>query len=201
MEANLNKIALPSESTQVVLCGNAHCYTLGETVESRGWWWRLWWWRQQQRPHRHTIICVEFHSHLIRRIVFCCVELFVGDLFEHTRRPLASLFLNWLCVCRKIAQKEFSIWLFFLLVGFVNCCYCVPFLWVVCFSILRVFLFVFVRSVKQCHAIYANALKLLFVMTVHSLDIPLFLLFWLYLSHRTIISIKDNVIRGIRLLV
>lgn len=147
-----------------------------------------WWWCVSNGRHRYTIImCVEFHSHLIKWIVFCWVVCwrFVRTAY---RRPLAfpspnrSLFLSIGIVRRKVAQGEFSIQTFpspppLLFQMLFVCLFCFCF-----YSSIRS------ESVKQCCAIYSNILKLLFVMTVqcsftwspfpwllvHTLLLPLF---------------------------
>lgn len=119
--------------------------------------------QQRPPPSLYTIMCVEFHSHLIKCIVFCWIvcalaicsnkPTTVGFILRPTL-PRSQLAL---CVAKLHKERIFNSNISFPAA-------IVPV--VICLSILFLVFFSRFESVKQCCAIYSNILKLLFVMTV-----------------------------------
>lgn len=127
-----------------------HCSTFDKVdrVCDGKWWW--WWWQQRTTHfYIYTIICVEFHSHLIKCIVFCWVVCWRFVSNKPTTNGFSCalfIFQLTLCVCvlsQSCTKSIFNLNVFFP-AGIVNWCYCVfSFFWVVFFCLFLCFFLVF----------------------------------------------------------
>lgn len=119
---------------------------------------RRWWCAPANGHHRLAIMCVEFHSHLIKCIVFCWVVCVLAISLRQiaSRSYCCSLSLAWCTI--HVSQNRTR--------GILNLNHFSPAVLFARLSILFLFIIFRFESVKQCGAIYSNILKLLFVMTV-----------------------------------